>query len=47
MSYSKTLFFEESGGGGRGRGGFRGGMKNEKKIKDENRVSYFYVQVAQ
>ena len=43
MSYSKTLFFEESGGGG----GFRGGMKNEKKIKDENRVSYFYVQVAQ
>ena len=41
MSYSKTLFFEEHGGGG------RGGMKNEKKIKDENRVSYFYVQVAQ
>ena len=40
MSYSKTLFFEERGGG-------RGGMKNEKKIKDENRVSYFYVQVAQ
>ena len=39
MSYSKTLFFEERGG--------RGGMKNEKKIKDENRVSYFYVQVAQ
>ena len=38
MSYSKTLFFE-------GRGG--GGMKNEKKIKDENRVTYFYVQVAQ
>ena len=37
MSYSKTLFFEERGGG----------MKNEKKIKDENRVSYFYVQVAQ
>ena len=36
MSYSKTLFF-----------GGHGGMKNEKKIKDENRVSYFYVQVVQ
>ena len=42
MSYSKTLFFEGRGGGEEG-----GGMKNEKKIKDENRVTYFYVQVAQ
>ena len=26
---------------------FGGGMKNENEIKDENEVSYFYVQGAQ
>ena len=41
MSYNKILFFW--GGGWKG----WGDMKNKNEIKDENQLSYFYVQVVQ